>query len=291
MKKIAALTIVFMLLVSTCMPAFADLDEGDFDNWYVVCGPAGFSFVDAPEPDQEGQDMHDYLEPGVKLWVHSFDSETKKYLLVISSESNHKIKGHGFVNVTEDQLNKYFVGDKQVYSTKYTKKLDEKVECVVTPSVGIVLRQGPDVNYPSFRTIPQNTKLTYQYVFEGETYNWAYVTYKGQDGWCCINYTEKIVPTTEATTETTTEATTETTTEATTEPTTETTTETTEPATEVLASTLPVESEAATEVTAADQATDFFSSTRNVVIVCCLGAVILALTAVVILLIVKRKKG
>ena len=117
--------------------------------------------------------------------LHSFDSETKKYLLVLDYESNHKRKGHGFVHVTEAQLNKYFIGETQAFNPKYTTKLDKKAECVVvTPSIGLVLRQGPDVNYPSFRTIPQNTKLTYQYVQEGEKYNWAYVSYKGQEGWC-----------------------------------------------------------------------------------------------------------
>ena len=204
MKKIAAFALVLFLFFSVSIPAFADLDEGDFDNWEVVCGPAGFSFVDVPDYDQEGEDMHDWLEPGVKLWVHSFNSETKQYLLVISSESNHKRKGHGFVHVTEAQLNKYFIGETQAFNPKYTTKLDKKAECVVTPSVGVVLRQGPDVNYPSFKVIPQNTKLTYRYVYEGEKYTWGYVTYNGRDGWCCLNYTEEIVATTETTTETTT---------------------------------------------------------------------------------------
>lgn len=197
--------------------------------------------------------------------------------------------------MTESQLDKYFVGEKEAYSPRYTTKLDKKVECVVTPSVGVVLRQGPGTGYPSFKVIPQNTRLTYRYVYEGEKYNWGYVTYKGQDGWCCIDYTKEIVTTTEATTETTTE-TTEATTEATTESTTEATTEatTTEPVSEsASAPIVPLDAAdpgLATEPSGEPDAAGFFGSTKNVILVCCAGAVILALTAVVILMIIKRKK-
>ena len=38
MKKIAAFVLVLFLFFSMSIPAFADLDEGDFDNWEVVCG-------------------------------------------------------------------------------------------------------------------------------------------------------------------------------------------------------------------------------------------------------------
>lgn len=286
MKRIVAFVVVLLMLFSLSIAAYADLGDSDFKDWSVITGPAGFSFVDVPYIDTDPNlDLHDYLKPGTKLWVHDFDKDTKKYLLVIDRDSGHKIKGCGFVNVTEAQLDKYFTGEKKAVKCDYATKLDKKVECVVTPSIGLVLRQGPDVNYPSFRTIPQNTKLTYQYVQEGEKYNWAYVSYKGQDGWCCIDYTETIEPTkeatTEATTETTTEATTETTTETTAAPTTE---ATTEPTTASI-------SEPLSEETQPEETAGFFGSTNTVILVCCLGAVILALTAVVILLIVKRKKN
>ena len=214
MKRIVTLTIVLLLLVSMGIPAFADLDEGDFNDWHVKCGPTGFSFVDSPDYGQDDEDLRDYLEPGTVVWVHSFMPETKKYILVISDESNHKIKGRGIFYVTEDQLNKYFIGETQTFNPEFATKLDKKVECVVTPDVGVVLRQGPDKNYPSFGTIPHNTKLTYRYIFEGREdkggdYTWGYVTYKGQAGWCCIDYTEEIVTTTETTTESTTDSTAE----------------------------------------------------------------------------------
>jgi len=88
LKKIVAFAVVLLMLFPLSIAAYADLGDSDFKDWSVVTGPAGFSFVDVPEIDQEGEDMHDYLEPGVKLWVHSFDSETKKYLLVLDYESN-----------------------------------------------------------------------------------------------------------------------------------------------------------------------------------------------------------
>ena len=298
MKRITAFAVTLLLMFSLSIAAFADLGDSDFENWTVVCGPSGFSFVDVPDYDTApNADLHDHLEPGLKLWVHSYDTDTKKYLLTIDGESGHKIKGSGFVHVTEAQLSKYFIGEKQAYSPKYTEKLDKKVECVVTPSVGVVLRQGPGTGYPSFRVIPQNTKLTYQHVYKGEKYNWGYVTYKGRDGWCCIDYTKTIETTTEPTTaepETTTETTTEETTKptTTTEVTIESMTEATDEVTS--ASIIPLDAAdpgLATEPSGEPDATGFFGSTKNVILVCCVGAVILALTAVVVLLIVKRKKG
>ena len=291
MKRIIVFAITILLIFSMSIVAFADLGDADFDNWTVVCGPAGFYFEDVPKIEQEGEDMHDYLEPGTKLWVHSFYTPDKTYLLVIDYESNHKKKGHGFVSVTEAQLNKYFIGEKKAFRPNDSMKLDKKVKCIVTPSVGLVLRQGPDKEYPSFKVIPQNTKLTYRYVYEGEQYNWGYVTYNGRDGWCCIDYTEKIETTTEPTT---TEA--ETTTETTTKPTTELTSELITEVSDETTSAPVVPLDAAdpglvTETAEENETSDFFGNTRTVVIVCCAGAVILALTAVVILMIVKRKKN
>ena len=320
MKRIIAFTITLLLLFSMSIAAHADLDEGDFNNWYVRCGPSGYSFVDRPYFDTpEGADLHDYLKPGTRLWVHSFDRETKKYLLSIDDD-NHKIKGIGHLYVTEAELNKYFVGEKQSVRKDFGEKLKKQVKCVVTPRVGLILRQGPDRSYPSYRTIPYNTRLTYQYVYKTDTYNWGYVTYRGQAGWCCIDYTREEVPAKAAVTETTVKpvaettakAPTETTAKATTEPSTvpvadattaattapttaaATTKPTTEPTSEP--STAPVEPAeqeepvAEIEETKAEEKPDFFTSTITVIIVCCTGAFILSLTAIVILLIIKRRK-
>lgn len=272
MKKLVSLMIAALLLFSLSLPAFADLDEGDFGDWYVICGMGGYSFEDTPWLDQEDEDMHDTLEPGTRLHVHSFDSSSKKYLLVIDDRGTHEIKGHGFVYVTEEQLNKYFVGEKKTISKETGTKLKEAVNCVVTPKVGVVLRQGPATTFPAYKTIPQNARITYQYVTKYSGRNWGHTTYKGTNGWCCIDYTEKIVETTVSTTE---------------EPTETTAKATTEPSTKA-ATTTTAAPEATTEAT---EPTSFFGNTNAVIIICCMGAVILALTAVVFLLIVKRKRN
>jgi len=299
MKKIIAFAVVLLLFCSGWMVAYADLDEGEFDNWYVICGPAGYSFEDHDYGENmEGVTIPDYIEPGIRLWVHSFDPATKKYLLAIRDE-NHDIKGFGHVYVTEAQLNKYFIGEKKTVVKETGEKQDKAIDCVVTPKIGLVLRQGPAKTYPAYRTIPQNAKLSYQYVREYDGLKWGYTTYKGQSGWVCIDYTKAIAapttePVTEATTETTTEPTTESTTETTTESTTESTTEmATAPSTSPAAPTTDA-AEHTSMVAPSDEAPEsagFFESTKTVILTCCAGAVVLALTAVVILMIIKRKNN
>ena len=289
MKRLLAF-LLCMFVLTTCFTLFvhADMDEGDFDGWYVVCGPAGYRFKDHLFDDRsDTPSMYwENLIPGTKLRVQEYDFETKEYMLVISdNDLGSRYKGTGIVYVSESQLDKYFSGEKKPVRKTYGEELKKEVKCVVTPKVGLMLRQGPNENYPAYRTIPYNTELTYKYLCKTDKYNWAYVTYKGQAGWCSIDYTKAIEPTTETTTETTTEITTETTTETTTVTTAAPTTEaTTEPTTAPM-------SEPLREEPIPEEATDFFSNTTAVIIVCCLGALVLALTAVVILLIVKRKKN
>ncbi len=283
MKKCTALALILMLLFALQFAAFADLDEGDFEDWYVRCGTAGYAFVDQPYYGiDENTDLHDFLEPGTKLRVHSYDSTEKTYLLVVDDD-HHETKGSGFVYVTEAQLNKYFVGEKKAVRAENGTKLSRPVDCTVTPDVGVILRQGPATTYPSFRTVPKGTKLTYQYTLAYGGRNWAYTTYKGTNGWVCIDYTAPVTTTAPTTTEATT-TTAPTTTETTVNSTTFmiTTTTTAAPKT----STAPAEPDEP-----ADAADGFFSNTKTVVVVCCLCAVALALSATVILLIVKRKKN
>lgn len=301
MKKLFAfLLAVLMLCVCFVLAAYADMDEGTFDDWYVVVGPSGYRYegYDYDYDNEKELTYHEYLKPGVKVRVQEFRTDEKKYMMVVRDE-NFETKGNGIFFVTDAQLEKYFIGEKKPFNKIYTTKLKKAVECIVTPSVGLVLRLGPDRGYPSFKVIPQNTKLTYRYVFKGEEYDWGCVTYKGQEGWVCLDYTEKLVPETTAapTTEPTTEPTGEATTEAKTEPATVETTETTTVAdtADGVTSAPIIQLDAAdpglVNPLADDEDAGFFSNTRTVVLVCCLGAVILALTAAVILLIIKRKKG
>lgn len=298
MKKLLAFLLA-VLALSTCLALFvhADMDEGSFDNWYVVVGPSGYSYNGYGYDDEKGEDFtyHEYLKPGIRIRVQEFSTQSKTYMLVVQDEK-FESKGSGIFSVTDAQLEKYFIGEKKPYNKIYATKLKKEVNCVVTPSVGLVLRLGPDRNYPSFRVIPQNTKLTYRFVYEGEEYDWGCVTYKGQEGWVCLDYTEKIVP--ETTAAPATQPATEVTTEATTKPTTtmevtiESTTEATDEATS--APIIPLDAadpELATEPSGEPDAMGFFDSTKNVILVCCAGAVILALTAAVVLMIVKKKKN
>lgn len=270
MKKIIAFGITLFLLFSMSIPVFADLGPADFDEWYVLCGTEGYYFEDvpdeyAPDYEQAGVDMHDYIEPGIRLWVYSFDNTANEYMLIIR-DSNHKTIGRGFVDVPEADFEKYFIDEHDTIPEETGEKLPEEVECVVTADSGLVLRQGPARTFPSYQVIPSQANISYQYTFDYGGYHWGYTTYKGQSGWICIDYTEKIVPTTVPTTVPATTA-------------------TTAPATE----TDDAQTEPDTEMAEAVGNVGFFGRTATVIVFVCLLAIILALTAVVILLLVKRK--
>ena len=269
MKKIVIFVITLLLMFSVSIPAFADLGASDFDNWYVICGPEGFNFVDTPDIGSTATDLNDYLEPGTRLWVHSFNNTTNKYLLIVRDE-NHRTKGKGFLDVTESELDRYFISENETVNKEIGSELNEEVQCVVTSDVGIHLRQGPATAFKSYRVIPYKANISYKYTYRYGGYNWGYTTYKGQSGWTCIDYTEAYVPTTQATTNSTTKPTEKATTEAATQA------DTTQPDT-------TAEDMQTTETPA------FFSNTGTVIVISCLLAVILALTAVLILLIIKRK--
>lgn len=289
MKKIVSLMIAALLMLSLGLPAFADTDGAGFDDWIVVCGPAGYSFEDElyDEDSDTITKVQAKLKPGTKLHVEDYLFDTKEYRLW-NQDWTEGSGQSGTVYVKEKDLDKYFIGKKKPVREDMGEKQKKETTCVVTPKVGLMLRQGPNKAYPAYKTIPYGTKLTYRYVYDNDGQNWAYVTYKGQAGWCCIDYTKKIVPTAAQTTESTTETTAETTTEATTTqavsaPLTEVTGEAT-PATTFLNPDYTEKTDGETE------GVDFFGNTTAVVVICCLGAVVLAMTAVVLLLIIKRKK-
>ena len=285
MKKIVSLMIAALLLFSLSLPAFADTDGAGFDDWIVVCGPAGYSFVDEvyDEETDTTSKVQAKLKPGTKLIVEDYLFDTKEYRLW-NQDWTEDSGQSGTVYVKEKDLDKYFTGAKKPVREEMGEKLKKEVKCVVTSDVGIMLRQGPNKNYPAYKTIPHGTKLSYRYVREDEKYTWGYVTYKGQAGWCCIDYTRDVEATTEATTKATTEPTTE-------EPTETTAKVTTEPSTKAPVTTTTAAPDATTEAPEAPEPSSFFGNTNAVIIICCMGAVILALTAVVFLLIVKRKRN
>ena len=285
MKKLLSLMIATLLLFSLSLPAFADTDGAGFDDWIVVCGPAGYSFVDEVynEETDTTSKVQAKLKPGTKLMVEDYLFDTKEYRLW-NQDWTEDSGQSGTVYVKEKDLDKYFTGAKKPVREDMGEKLKKEVKCVVTSDVGIMLRQGPNKNYPAYKTIPHGAKLSYRYVREDEQYTWGYVTYMGQAGWCCIDYTQDIEATTAATTKATTEPSTE-------EPTETTAKVTTEPSTKVAVTTTTAAPETTTEKSETSEPTSFFGNTNAVIIICCMGAVILALTAVVILMIVKRKRN
>lgn len=208
MKKIVAFALALLLLFSMSVPAFADVGEPDFDDWYVICGPEGYNFIDVSDYGQDSMDMSDFLEPGTKLMVYYYHNSTKEYMLIIQ-DANHKIKGKGFVNLPEADLNRYFIDENKIVDKEFGVNQNEQIQCIVTADSGIVLRQGPATTFKSYGNVPHNTKLSYQYTYEYGGYHWGYITYKGQNGWVCIDYTERTSPTTVATTVPKTEPTTE----------------------------------------------------------------------------------
>ncbi|MBQ7580962.1 MAG: SH3 domain-containing protein [Clostridia bacterium] len=291
MKKLVSFAMACLILFMTGIVAFADLGSPMFDEWYVICGPKGFSYVDVPYHDTpEGTDLSDYIKPGEKLLVHSYNSSDKKYLLLFAEGNNHPTKGIGFVYVTENELKTYFSGtEKPVSKDYYANKPDKEITCVVTSDDGLMLRQGPGTDYKAYATIPYNTKLTYRYVAKMEDYDWGCVTYKGQEGWCCLKYTQDVAKTTAPSTT------------AAEEKTTKEDQSTAETTTVDEITTIPEENTSAvpegltreateTSEDIAQEAPSFFSQTKNVVIVCCLGAIVLAATAVVVLVTIRRRR-
>lgn len=177
MKKIIAFGITLFLLFSMSIPVFADLGPADFDEWYVLCGTEGYYFEDvpdeyAPDYEQAGVDMHDYIEPGIRLWVYSFDNTANEYMLIIR-DSNHKTIGRGFVDVPEADFEKYFIDEHDTIPEETGEKLPEEVECVVTADSGLVLRQGPARTFPSYQVIPSQANISYQYTFDYGGYHWG----------------------------------------------------------------------------------------------------------------------
>ena len=294
MKKLVSVLLACLLLTVTAAPVFADLGDPEFENWFVVCGMAGFDFEDEIVDYEKGTvtPLNDHIEPGTKLQVFLFDKEDNKYLLVIS-DPNHVTQGTGFVHVTETQLNNDFIALNKTVDAKTGAKLEKSVTAKVTPKVGVVLRQGPATTFPKYTTVPQNTQLTYEYTYAYGGYHWAYVTYKGQSGWACTDYME-----------TTGDA-------AATTPATQTTAA---PSTETTAA-------QATETTAAGSASgegqnagegqngagqnaesqtqkeeeknflSGLSQTKMIILCCCVAAIVLSLIGLVLLLAMRKKKN
>ena len=278
MKKLAAVLLAFTLAALLPLTVFADLGEPVFDDWYLLCGMNGYDLEETIDPEENGETVliREHIEPGTRYQVHSYDPDTREYLIV-PEDDNYKPKGTGFITVTEDEMNRLFLDPTKVVKETTGKKLDKAVNCVVSSSAGVVLRQGPAKTFPKLLVVPSKAKLTYLYTYAYGGYNWGYTTYKDKDGWVCLDYTEAVTaaPTQAALTQAA-PTTQDTLTQA----------DQTAPAAQDA-----VETDAGVTAAQSAQSAPFFSNTSVVIIICCLGAVIIALCAVVILLIIKRKSS
>jgi hypothetical protein len=291
MKKYLSFILALIIFCALQAPALADLGMSEFDNWNVVCGLSGWDFDEEMydyENDGSVYTVHDHLEPGTKLSVHSFNESDNTYLLV-ADDKNYKPKGNGFVFVTEKELETDFIDLNKTVPREEGQKLGSEVKCVVSPEGGIVLRQGPAKTFPSYRNVPKGTQITYQYTYSYGGYNWGYTTYKGQTGWLCIDLTEEYVETPEPEPEPVKEPETEP--DAPSEP-------------------VPVTPDADAEQPSAANETEAvlldaavpqeeqtenesgrMSNTSFTILICCICAAAIALAAMIILLIIKRRKG
>ena len=283
MKKLVSILLVCLLTFCMAVPAFADLGEPEFNNWFVVCGMAGYDFRDAWIDYDRNTEVpfNDHIEPGIRLQVYAFDEATREYTLIIS-DPNHNTKGYGFVIVTESELNSRFLELNRTVDPQKGTKLASAVTAKVTPRVGVVLRQGPAKTFPKYTTVPQNTQVTYEYVYDYGGYHWGYISYKGYNGWACIDYMEATtVPTTAAPT-----------TAPTTEPTT--TAAPTAPSTEAT-------SAAESQNAGVDENTGEkeeekgliggLSQTKLIILMCCVIAIMLSVIGIVVLFVIKKSKN
>lgn len=274
MKKILSVLFALMLFVLTGVTAFADMGEPLFGgDWYVICGVDGYDFMYDYYDDEKDallkKPMH--IDAGTKVLVYGyFDDE---YHLE-APKDNPKYKDIGLFSVSSSDFNKKFYASKKAVGKDRGEKLDKAVEGRVSADVGVVFRQGPGKSFSSYDLVPFNTKVKYQYTYKSDDgLNWGYVTYKGQNGWVCIDYVK--------------EGSEELTTATTTTTTTTTSTSNIDEQTKAAETTNSVEPAKSVNAKTAD---GFFSNTKNVIIVCCVGAIILALVAIIVMLIIRQNK-
>ena len=283
MKKLVSVLLVCMLLLSMAVPAFADLGEPEFNNWFVVCGISGYNYngIDYDYMTDTRTAYTEFFEPGTRFQVYDFYDAEGTYTLLMS-DTNHKVKVSAMISVKESDLNTFFVNEGVTIPKESGQKLAKAVTAKVTPRVGIVLRQGPATTFPRYTTIAQNTQVTYEYTYEYGGYHWAFVTYKNYSGWACTDYME-------ASTEASTTA--APTTAPTTEPTTASTTEST------TAPTTAVVTDASTEVQNTAQEEEEkglifgLSQTKLIILVCCAIAIMLSVIGLVVLFVTKKNKN
>lgn len=189
MKKTAAALIALLLIVSLTIPVFADLGQPEFDDWYLWCGMDGYdteAHVIGYNPDGPNE-WYRHIEPGERFQVHSFYNGS--YMVMALNDNG----GYEYsISLTEKQMETYFLERNDVVDKSEGTKLPNAVKGKVNAQNGLILRQGPSTGFASYENMPIGTELTYQYTVTAGGRNWGYVTYRGKNGWCCIDYLDVI---------------------------------------------------------------------------------------------------
>lgn len=108
---------------------------------------------------------------------YSYEEDGKEYYSVyFNNKECYVVKGE-FVSVKE----------KVEPTDNSITKLKQKVTAIVSNKDGAKLYSGPHEAFTTVTTIPQGTKLEYEYGFEDQESGWGitffYITYKGKSGW------------------------------------------------------------------------------------------------------------
>ena len=266
MKKLSAAVLALITVFMMCVPAYADLGESEFDDWYVVCNMDGYTYhgVDYDYETYKETKFTEFIKPGTKYMVHSFYNKT--YTLLLQNDDPNYQSLASIIDVSESDFKKYFIDENKPVDKEKGTKLENEVKGTVSTKSGVLLRQGPATTFKSYLTVPNGANVSYLYTHKYDGKNWGYVTYKNKSGWLCIDYVKEAEITTTTSTTTTTTSSADTTAEQTTE------------------ATVPNNETSA-------KAESFFGDTKSAIIICCLGALIIILMAVIILLIIREKRN
>jgi uncharacterized protein YraI len=108
---------------------------------------------------------------------YSYEEDGKEYYSVYFSNKEYYVVKGEFVSIKE----------KVEPTDKSITKLKQKVSAIVSNKDGAKMYSGPHEAFTTVTTIPQGTKLEYEYGFEDQQSGWGvtffYTTYKGKSGW------------------------------------------------------------------------------------------------------------
>ena len=85
-------------------------------------------------------------------------------------------------DISEKELAMHLGRDETTVNSMYITKAE----------TGLNFRTGATTNSSVISTIPYNTKLYVTTVYKSGGYSWGYTRYNGIEGYCAIEYAEKI---------------------------------------------------------------------------------------------------